>query len=73
LLREKYVFRLYLFADTSDIKMGEIVTTLGWLDGLPIALDFQIDNWIVFYASFESSKLENDWWINPKAAVAMLK
>jgi uncharacterized protein (UPF0303 family) len=53
--------------------MGEIVTTLGWLDGLPIALDFQIDNWIVFYASFESSKLENDWWINPKAAVAMLK
>lgn len=73
LLREKSVFRLYLFADTNDIKMGEIVTTLGWLDRLPIALEFQIDNRIVFHASFESSKLENDWWINRKAAVAMLK
>jgi uncharacterized protein (UPF0303 family) len=33
----------------------------------------RIGDWIVFHASLQGSKPENDWWINRKVAVVMLK
>jgi len=33
----------------------------------------RIGDWVVFHASLQGSKPENDWWINRKVAVVMLK
>ena len=40
---------------------------------MPIAIEVRIGEWIVYHASLEGSKPENDWWINRKVAVVMLK
>jgi uncharacterized protein (UPF0303 family) len=39
----------------------------------PIAIQVRIGDWIVFHACLQGSKPENDWWINRKVAVVMLK
>ena len=73
LLREEKVLSLSSLTNNDAIEIGEIATTLGKQRKLPIAIEVRIGDWIVFHASLQGSKPENDWWINRKVAVVMLK
>jgi uncharacterized protein (UPF0303 family) len=73
LLREEKVLSLSSLTNNDAIEIGEIATTLGRQRKLPIAVEVRIDDWIVFHASLQGSKPENDWWINRKVAVVKLK
>jgi uncharacterized protein (UPF0303 family) len=73
LLAEEKILKLSSLTNTDAIEIGEIATTLGKQRKLPIAIQVRIGDWIVFHASLEGSKIENDWWINRKVAVVMLK
>ena len=73
LLEEEAVLKLTSLTNTDALEIGEIATTLGKQRKLPIAIEVRIGEWIVFHASLEGSKPENDWWINRKVSVVMLK
>ena len=73
LLREEKVLSLSSLNNNDAIEIGEIATTLGKQRKLPIAIEVRIGDWIVFHASLQGSKPENDWWINRKVAVVKLK
>jgi uncharacterized protein (UPF0303 family) len=72
LLDEELILKLPSLSNNDAIELGQIAVTLGSQRKLPIAIEVRIDEWIVFHASLEGSKPENDWWINRKAAVVML-
>ena len=73
LLEEEKILKLPTFTNSDAIEIGQIAVTLGSQRNLPIAIEVRISEWIVFHASLEGSKPENDWWINRKVAVVMLK
>jgi uncharacterized protein (UPF0303 family) len=73
LLREEKVLSLSSLTNNDAIEIGEIATTLGKQRKLPIAIEVRIGDWIVFHASLQGSKPENDWWINRKVAVVKLR
>ena len=73
LLEEEKILRLTSLTNTNAIEIGEIATTLGKQRKVPIAIEVRIGDWIVFHASLQGSKPKNDWWINRKVAVVMLK
>ena len=73
LLREEKVLSLSSLTNNDAIEIGEIATTLGTQRKLPITVEVRIGDWIVFHASLQGSKPENDWWINRKVAVVKLK
>ena len=73
LLDEEQILKLPSLTNNDAIKIGLIAVTLGNQRKLPIAIEVRISEWIVFHASLEGSKPENDWWINRKVAVVMLK
>jgi uncharacterized protein (UPF0303 family) len=72
LLEEEQILKLASLTNSDAIEIGEIATTLGNQRKVPIAIQVRIGGWIVFHASLEGSKPENDWWINRKVAVVML-
>ena len=72
LLDEEQILKLPSLTNNDAIEIGQIAVTLGKQRKLPIAIEVRIDEWIVFHASIEGSKPENDWWINRKVAVVML-
>ena len=63
LLEEEAVLKLASLTNTDAIEIGEIAATLGKQRKLPIAIEVRIGEWVVFHASLEGSKPENDWWI----------
>ena len=73
LLEEESVLKLASLTNTDALEIGEIAATLGKQRKLPIAIEVRIGEWIVFHVSLEGSKPENDWWINRKVSVVMLK
>jgi len=73
LLEEEAVLKLPSLTNTDALEIGEIATTLGKQRKLPIAVEVRIGEWVVFHASLEGSKPENDWWIARKSQVVMLK
>ena len=73
LLEEEAVLKLASLTNTDALEIGEIADTLGKQRKLPIAIEVRIGEWIVFHASLEGSKPENDWGINRKVSVVMLK
>ena len=73
LLREEKVLSPSSLTNNDAIEIGEIATTLGKQRKLPIAIEVRIGDWMVFHASLQGSKPENDWWINRKVAVVKLK
>jgi uncharacterized protein (UPF0303 family) len=72
LLTEEQILKLPSLTNTDAIEIGEIAVTIGSKRKLPIAIEVRIGSWIVFHASLEGSKPENDWWINRKVAVVAL-
>ena len=73
LLIEELALKLPSLTNSDAIEIGEIATYLGIQRNLPVAIEIQIGGWRVFHASLEGSKPQNDWWINRKVAVVMLK
>ena len=73
LLEEEQILKLPSLTNSDAVEIGEIATTLGNQRKIPITIQIRIGDWIVFHASLQGSKLENDWWINRKVAVVKLK
>jgi len=73
LLAEESLLKLSTLSNKEAIEIGEIATDLGRERKLPIAVEVRIGDWIIYHASLEGSKPENDWWIRRKAAVVHLK
>ena len=73
LLEEESLLQLPSLSNSDAVIIGEIATTLGNQRRVPITVQVRIGDWIVFHASLQGSKPENDWWINRKVAVVMLK
>ena len=72
LLDEEQILKLPSLTINDAIEIGQIAINLGDQRKLPIAIEIRIGEWIVFHASLEGSKPENDWWINRKVAVVAL-
>ena len=73
LLEEEEVLKLPSLSNNDALEIGEIATTLGKQRKLPVAIEVRIGEWVVFHASLEGSKPENDWWIGKKVRVVMMK
>ena len=73
LLTEVQVLKLPALTNNEAIEIGQIAVIIGAQRKLPIAIEVRIGDWIVFHASLQGSKPENDWWINRKVAVVKLK
>ena len=73
LLDEEQILRLASLSNSNAVEIGEIATQIGKARNLPIAVQVRIGEWIVYHASLQGSKPENDWWISRKVAVVMLK
>jgi uncharacterized protein (UPF0303 family) len=72
LLNEEQILKLPSLTKNDAIEIGQIAVTLGNQRKLPIAIEVRIGDWVVFHASLEGSKAENDQWINRKVAVVKL-
>jgi uncharacterized protein (UPF0303 family) len=55
------------------LEIGEIGKSIGILKNLPIAIEVRLGDWAIYHASLPGSKSENQWWIDRKARVVMLK
>ena len=55
------------------IEIGELATKIGLERNLPIAIQVQIGDWVVYKAALPGSKPENDGWIKRKANVVLMK
>jgi uncharacterized protein (UPF0303 family) len=73
LLEEEQILKLPSLENSDAVEIGEIATALGSQKRFPVTVQVRIGDWIVYHASLEGSKPENDWWINRKVAVVMLK
>jgi uncharacterized protein (UPF0303 family) len=73
LLAEESLLKLSTLSNKEALEIGEIATDLGRERKLPIAIEVRIGESIIYHASLEGSKPENDWWIRRKAAVVNLK
>jgi uncharacterized protein (UPF0303 family) len=73
LLEEEQILKLSSLSNSDAVEIGEIATKLGKERNVPITAQVRIGDWIVFHASLEGSKPENDWWISRKVAVVLLK
>jgi uncharacterized protein (UPF0303 family) len=73
LLIEEEVLKLASLTNNDALEIGEIATTIGKQRKLPVAIEVRIGEWVVFHASLEGSKPENDWWIGKKSRVVMMK
>jgi uncharacterized protein (UPF0303 family) len=73
LLNEEQILALPSLDLSSALEIGEIAKSLGQVRNLPIAVEVRLFDWIVYHASLTGSKPENDWWMNRKARVVMLK
>jgi len=73
LINEEQALKLVSLTNSDAISIGECAIILARQKKLPIAIEVRIGNWVVFHASLEGSKPENDRWINRKAAVVTLK
>ena len=73
LLEEESLLQLPSLSNSDAVEIGEIATTLGKQRRVPITVQVRIGDWVVFHASLEGSKPENNWWISRKVAVVLLK
>jgi uncharacterized protein (UPF0303 family) len=73
LLNEEQILTLPSLDLSSALEIGEIAKSLGQVRNLPIAVEVRLFDWIIYHVSLPGSKAENDWWMNRKARVVMLK
>ncbi len=73
LLQEELLLTLPKLDVADAMEIGEIAKSFGTQRGLPIAVEVRIGNWIIYHASLPGSTGENQWWIDRKARVVLLK
>ena len=73
LLNEEQILTLPSLDLTGALEIGEIAKSLGQIKNLPIAVEVRLSDWIIYHASLPGSTSENQWWIDRKARVVMLK
>ena len=73
LLTEEQILTLPSLDLNGALEIGEIAKSLGQVRNLPIAVEVRLLDWIIYHASLPGSKSENQWWIDRKARVVMLK
>lgn len=73
LLSEEQMLTLPSLDLNGALEIGEIAKSLGQVRNLPIAVEVRLGDWIIYHASLPGSKSENQWWIDRKARVVMLK
>ncbi len=73
LLSEENLLKLPDLSVASALEIGEIAKSFGVMRDLPIAVEVRIGDWIIYHASLPGSTSENQWWIDRKARVVMLK
>ncbi len=73
LLQEELLLTLPELDVADAVEIGEIAKSFGTQRGLPIAAEVRIGDWIIYHASLPGSTSENQWWIDRKARVVMLK
>jgi len=55
------------------IEIGEIAKTFAISRNLPIAIEVRLGDWMIYHISMPGSTNDNQWWIDRKARVVMLK
>ena len=55
------------------LEVGEIAKSIGLERSLPIAVEVRLGDWTIYHASLPGSTSENQWWIDRKARVVLLK
>ena len=55
------------------LEIGEIARLFGQDRSLPIAVEVRLGDWTIYHASLPGSTVENQWWIDRKARVVLLK
>jgi len=73
LLDEEQLLVLPSLTTGDALEIGEIAKSFGAQRGLSIAVEVRIGDWIIYHASLPGSTSENQWWIDRKARVVMLK
>jgi uncharacterized protein (UPF0303 family) len=73
LLAEEQTLLLPSLEILDALEIGELAKSISLTKNLPVAIEVRIDDWIVYHVSLPGSKPENDWWIDRKARVVMLK
>ena len=73
LISEEQILTLPSLDLAGALEIGEIAKSLAVLRKLPLAIQVRLGDWIVYHASLPGSTPENDWWMNRKARVVMLK
>ena len=73
LLEEELKLSLPSLSVEGAVEIGEIAKSFGVARGLPIAVEVRLGDWIIYHASLPGSTAENQWWIDRKARVVLLK
>jgi uncharacterized protein (UPF0303 family) len=73
LLEQEFQLVLPKLSLTDALEIGETAKNLGLARNLPIAVEVRIGDWIIYHASLPGSTSENQWWIDRKARVVLLK
>jgi len=73
LIQEERALMLPKLEVIDALDIGEIAKDKGSERNLPIAIEVRIDNWIIYHASLPGSTSENQWWVDRKARVVLLK
>lgn len=73
ILKQEVDLKLPRLTNFDAIEIGKITTQIGLERKLPIAIQVQIGEWIVYKAALPGSKPENDGWIKRKANVVLMK
>ena len=73
LLEEEYYLTIQSLSLLGALEIGEIAKSFGVMRDLPIAVEVRLGDWTIYHASLPGSTVENQWWIDRKARVVMLK
>ena len=73
LLLEEQLLILEALDINCALEIGEMAKSFGVKRNLPIAVEVRIGDWIVYHASLPGSTNENQWWLDRKARVVLLK
>ena len=73
LLEEEQLLILDSLDVKCAVKIGEIAKSFGVMRDLPIAVEVRLGDWTIYHASLPGSTVENQWWIDRKARVVLLK
>ena len=73
LLSEEEKLRFTDLSILDLIEIGNLATLIGIERKLPLAIELRLGDWTIYHASLPGSTVENQWWIDRKARVVLLK